>query len=172
MPSTKPVADYEFLSLLSGRFDEPQSNKVMLTGVCLVFSFVVPLFFAWVITQVKIPWRQWGPDEWTVAALLPISMILGVWTYFYIGGVYEFSGGAVTLRRRGIVVGQIHLADIVRVEYSEDHHGHRWFTLHSDRQKMIVMLFPELKAAVERGKAQVDLWTKEMASTSAPRGNR
>ncbi len=153
MPTTVPVREFDFLRLLRGRFNEPLTNKVFLTILFLVFGIAAPALFVWVLLHDAIPINAWSPDQWTLAALIPCMMILGLWIFVYIGGEYEFTGDQVTLRRRGIIVGQMRFDDVMSVDYSKGHKGHKWFTLYDGRHKLIVIVFPELDRAL-RGTMQ------------------
>lgn len=154
MPVTKTVPNADFLRLVQGRFDEPQANKLMLSIISVVFALVAPVTAAWALIHDAIPMDKWTPDQWTAAGMIPASMILGVWVFWYIGGEYEFTIDSITLRRRGFIVGQMQFNDVTSATYSEDHQGHKWFTLGDGRKKLIVMVFPALASALKEAKQE------------------
>ena len=82
----------------------------------ILFAFVLPPFFAYVIYSSHAPLGSWDADTWTVAAMIPASAVIGVVIFWVTKIRWEFTDAGIVALRPGGVAWRVAYSEITAVE--------------------------------------------------------
>jgi len=84
--------------------------------IMILFTFVLPPFFAYVIYASHVPLGSWNADIWTVAALIPASAVVGFVIFWVTKIRWEFTDAEIVALRPGGVAWRLAYSEITAVE--------------------------------------------------------
>ena len=116
----------------------------------VLFAFVFPAFFAYVIHSSHIPMRSWNADVWTAASLIPASMVMGYILYLLRRIRWEFTDTEIVSFRASTVAWRLAYTDITGVEIRRVFRGMRVLWLQTqERSYTVVLSDPHLVRSID-----------------------
>ena len=106
----------------------------------ILFAFVVPAFFAYVIYSSHIPLRSWNADVWTTAALIPASAAVGFVIFWVTQIRWQFTETEIVALKPGGVAWRLAHSEITAFEIRKPAWWMRILWLQSAKGKYPIIL--------------------------------
>jgi len=106
----------------------------------ILFAFVFPAFFAFVIYSSHVPMSAWNADIWTGAALIPASAAVGCVTFWVMQIRWEFTETEIIALKPGGVAWRLAHSEITAFEIRKPAWWMRILWVHFARGKYPIIL--------------------------------
>jgi len=133
-----------------GMFGFSKTFRFVFGVFMILFAFVLPTFFAYVIYLSHAPLSSWNADIWTAAALVPASAVTGYAIFWLTRIRWEFTDDEIVALKPGGVAWRLAYSEITSAKI----HKPAWWLhilwLQSAKGKYTVVLSdPQLIRSVE-----------------------
>jgi hypothetical protein len=116
----------------------------------ILFGFVFPAFFAYVISAQHIPMASWNADVWTGVALIPASIGIGFLLNWLRPVRWEFTDTEIVCFKAERVTWRVAYSDITDVKIQRVFRGMRVLWLRTQKQPYTVIFSdPNLVRSVD-----------------------
>jgi len=99
-----------------GMFGFSKTFRFIFGSFMILFAFVLPPFFAYVIYSSHVPLGSWDADTWAVAALIPASAVIGYVIFWVTKIRWEFTDAEIVALKPGGVAWRLAYSEITAVE--------------------------------------------------------
>lgn len=133
-----------------GVFGFSKTFRFMFGLFMILFAFVLPPFFAYVIYLSHAPLSSWNADTWTVAALIPASAVVGYAIFWVTRIRWEFTDAEIVALKPGGVAWRLAYSEITAAEIQKPAWWLHILWLQSARGKFTIMLSdPQLVRSID-----------------------
>ena len=138
------------LAAVRGTFTESKREKNQRIFFTHFFLIGCPAIFMIALLSNNGPHLPLNSNQWTLAILVPTSILLGTFMYCFFGQSYIFNGTTIRqVSRKGRVWKEIEIQKLVAVTFEHD----RWtqsLLLRTDSVCMRILLSPDLMQELQR----------------------
>jgi len=123
-----------------GVFGFSMTFRFVFGAIMILFAFVLPSFFAYVIYSSHVPLNSWNADIWATSVLIPASLVIGCVIFWAMRTRWEFTDTEIVALRAGGVAWRLAYAEIAAVEIRTPAPWMRVLWLQSAKGKYSVLL--------------------------------
>ena len=123
-----------------GKFGLSRSFRFMFALFAILFAFVFPPFFAYVIYLSHAPLGSWNADTWVVAAFIPASAAVGYVIFWVTRIKWEFTDTEIVALKPGGVAWRVAYIEITAVEIRQPAWWMRILSLQCRRGSYTILL--------------------------------
>jgi len=123
-----------------GVFGLSKTFRFVFDLIAILFAFVFPAFFAFLIYSSHVPMSAWNADIWTGAALIPASAAVGCVTFWVMQIRWEFTETEIIALKPGGVAWRLAHSEITAFEIRKPAWWMRILWVHFARGKYPIIL--------------------------------